>query len=87
MSHLKSTIRDLQPAPILSAYRKYRYYKIGRANRQTTLEGVVTGIYTNQRWGGKPGSFFSGPGSHEASMVRPYIQKVSDELRYLVQQK
>lgn len=80
MSRLKSTIRDLLPAPFVSAYRRYRYLQLARANQKTTPEAVFTGIYTGRKWGGESDSFYSGPGSHESTMVGPYVEKLKEEL-------
>jgi hypothetical protein len=48
-----------------------------------SVEEVFTDIYSNNRWGGLPGSFCSGTGSHEASIVSPYVAQVRQELHRL----
>jgi hypothetical protein len=45
-----------------------------------TTEQVFTSIYSTNRWGGVSGTFCSGDGSHETSIVAPYVAKVLAEL-------
>jgi hypothetical protein len=83
MRGLRSVIRDVIPTPLLSAYREYRLSKSARRDERMTAEEVFTDIYSNNRWGGLPGSFCSGSGSHEVSIVSPYIVRVRSELDLL----
>jgi hypothetical protein len=83
MRGLRSVIRQVVPKPLLSAYREYRLAKSTRRAERMSAEEVFTDIYFNNRWGGSPGSFCSGSGSHEASIVSPYIARVKQELHLL----
>jgi SAM-dependent methyltransferase len=83
MRGLRSVIRDVIPRPLLSAYREYRLSKSARRDELMSAEEVFTDIYTKNRWGGPPGSFCSGSGSHEASIVSPYIARIRSELDLL----
>lgn len=76
-------IRHVMPRPLLSAYREYRLAKSTRRDERMSTEEVFTDIYFNNRWGGSPGSFCSGSGSREASIVSPYIARVKQELHLL----
>jgi hypothetical protein len=83
MRGLRSVIRDVIPGPLLSAYRKYRLSKSARRDERMSAEEVFTDIYSNNRWGGSPGSFCSGSGSREPSIVSPYIARLRSELDLL----
>ena len=48
-----------------------------------TTEQVFTDIYSNNRWGGEPGTFCSGDGSREKAIVAPYVAKITAELSRL----
>lgn len=80
MRYLRSTVRKVLPKNIVSAYDGYRQELLSRRNQRMTTEEVFTDIYSNNRWGGRPGTFCSGDGSHEAAIVSPYIAKVTAEL-------
>lgn len=83
MRGLRSVIRDVIPKPLLSAYRQYRLSKSARRDELMSAEEVFTDIYSNNRWGGSPGSFCSGSGSREPSIVSPYIARIRSELDLL----
>jgi hypothetical protein len=83
MERLKSTVRQLLPSGVLVAYRRYKQARLDRQERRMSTEEVFTRIYTDARWGGPRGSFCSGAGSHEESIVQPYVAAVSAELRRL----
>jgi Methyltransferase domain len=80
MKLLKATIRRVLPQSVARTYHAYRQWQLSRQNRRMTTEDVFTGIYANNRWGGQPGTFNSGSGSHSASIVVPYIAAVTGEL-------
>jgi SAM-dependent methyltransferase len=68
---------------LLSAYREYRLSKSARRDERMSAEEVFTDIYSNNRWGGPPGSFCSGSGSHQTSIVSPYVASVRHEFDLL----
>ena len=80
MSFVKSAIRRVLPKNLVSAYAGYRQYTLTRRNQRMTTEEVFSSIYSNNRWGGAPGTFCSGDGSHETSIVAPYVETVTAEL-------
>jgi hypothetical protein len=80
MSLLRSTVRRMLPRNIVSAYDGYRRAKLSRRNQRLTTEEVFTDIYSNNRWGGRSGTFCSGDGSHEMAIVSPYVAKITAEL-------
>ena len=80
MSFVKSAIRRVLPKNLVSAYTGYRQYTLTRCNQRMTTEEVFSSIYSNNRWGGAPGTFCSGDGSHETSIVAPYVATVTAEL-------
>lgn len=73
-------VRRILPRIAVEAYYGYRESKVAALHRGMNTEDVFTDIYSNNRWGGASGSFFSGPGSHEATMVGPYLAGVKREL-------
>jgi hypothetical protein len=80
MSFVKSAIRRVLPRNLVLAYDGYRQDKLARLNQRMTTEEVFTDIYSNNRWGGKSGTFCSGDGSHETKIVAPYVARVTAEL-------
>jgi hypothetical protein len=83
MGGFRSVLRNVVPRPLLSAYREYRLSRSARRDERMSAEEVFTDIYSKNRWGGSPGSFCSGSGSREASIVSPYVQRVRSELDLL----
>lgn len=80
MRQLRSTVRRLLPDALVASYHGFQQSRINRINQRRTTEEVFTDIYTNNRWGGEPGSFCSGSGSRETTVVSPYIASVRREL-------
>jgi len=83
MSFLKSALRKVVPKGIAAVYDGYRLEKSAERNRLMSTEAIFTEIYSTNRWGGSPGIFFSGLGSHEAAIVSPYVAVVTAELQQL----
>ncbi|TLF44118.1 class I SAM-dependent methyltransferase [Maribacter aurantiacus] len=44
-------------------------------------KAVMEQIYEQYLWGGNPGEFYSGDGSHDPAMVEPYLKAVTHFLR------
>ncbi len=80
MGFLKSAIRKVLPGNVTRAYHEYRQRRLNRRNQRMTTEEVFTGIYSSNRWGGRPGTFNSGAGSHDEFIVAPYIASMIGEL-------
>jgi hypothetical protein len=80
MSSLRSAVRKWLPRNVVVAYDAYRQDRSARRNQRMTTEQVFTNIYSNNRWGGRAGTFCSGDGSHETSIVAPYVAAVGAEL-------
>jgi SAM-dependent methyltransferase len=83
MRILKSTIRRILPGTAVLAYRQYRQQRLSRRNKRLSTEQVFTDVYLKNRWGGRPGEFFSGNGSHEETVVAPYVAMMAARLREL----
>jgi hypothetical protein len=77
---MKSALRRMLPRKVTLAYDGYRQERLARRNQRMTTEEVFTDIYSRNRWGGRSGTFCSGDGSHAASIVAPYVAKVTAEL-------
>jgi hypothetical protein len=80
MGFLRSATRKILPRSIVLAYDDYRQGRLSRRNQRMTTEEVFTDIYTKNRWGGEPGTFNSGNGSHDVDIVSPYVTTVTSEL-------
>jgi hypothetical protein len=76
----RSMVRGLLPAAVVAVYHRYLESKRNHINRRLSTEEVFTDIYSNNRWGGSSGTFFSGSGSHDATVVSPYIAALTREL-------
>lgn len=81
LAHLKSAARALLASRLRAAYRLYRQARRERLERDISAEEAFTRIYARSGWGGPPGSFNSGSGSHEPAIVAPYVAAVTAELR------
>lgn len=80
MKRIRVIVRQILPRVAVESYYAYRESKVMELNRRMATEDVFTDIYSNNRWGGTSGSFFSGAGSHEATIVEPYLAGVKREL-------
>lgn len=83
MAHLKSTVRALLPGSVVPLYRSLRKAWFDRRQRRISTEEVFTRIYADRQWGVGQGTFYSGSGSQESSIVAPYLAAVRAELRRL----
>jgi hypothetical protein len=77
---IKAAIRRALPESLASGYDRYRQSRRARRDRAMTTEQVFTDVYANNRWGGAPGTFCSGSGSHESTIVSPYLAAMTREL-------
>jgi hypothetical protein len=68
------------PNSVIAAYHGYRESRLNSLHQRMTTEDVFTDIYSNNRWGGASGTFFSGSGSHDAAVVSPYVAGIRSEL-------
>ncbi len=80
VKRFRSIVRRLLPRAMVAAYHGYRESKLNDVYQRMSTEDVFTDIYSNNRWGGAPGTYFSGLGSHETSVVSPYVASVRSEL-------
>jgi hypothetical protein len=81
MSFLKSAVRKMVPRGIAAVYDGYRQDRRARRDEGLSTEEIFTDIYSANRWGGRPGTFFSGLGSSQNAIVAPYVAAVTAELR------
>lgn len=87
-SVLKAAAKTLLPAPILAALSAVRQRhaaktKIKQFTENGTPQEIFTKIYTQKIWGefGDPADeFCSGEGSHDPSVVDPYVKAISQFL-------
>jgi hypothetical protein len=80
VKRVKAVVRQILPRIAVEAYYSYRASKLNDLNRSMNTEDVFTDIYSNNGWGGASGSFFSGAGSHEATIVGPYLAVMKRDL-------
>jgi hypothetical protein len=80
MRFVRSAVRRVLPKNLVLIYNGYQEKRLARRNQRWTTEQVFTDIYLSGRWGGRPGTFCSGDGSHETSIVAPYVTAVTAEL-------
>jgi hypothetical protein len=83
MSFLKSAIRKVLPKNVAAAYGDYRQEKLAQRNQRKSTEDIFTDIYSTNRWGGRPGTFFSGLGSRDNAIVSPYVTSVTAALKQI----
>jgi SAM-dependent methyltransferase len=76
---IRRPIKGLTPSPLRRAARN-----LYRAVRSQSLEWVFSDIYRRNAWGDDTGCY-SGPGSHWASIVEPYVESVTAFLKRLPQ--
>ena len=80
MSFRKSAIRKVLPKNVAAAYGDYREGRLAQRNQRMSTEKIFTDIYSTNRWGGRPGTFFSGLGSRDTAIVSPYVTAITAEL-------
>ena len=78
---LKSNIRRWIPEYLLEWHRRRRKNARMLFDSSRTTEEVFTDIYLNNRWGGKPGEFSSGGGSHEEAVADAYCGLITAHSR------
>ncbi len=78
---LKNLARTVTPTRVRTYIRDVRRHLQHRRDRTLTLEEVFTNIYSESAWGGEPGTFNSGTGTADESVVLPYLRAVVHELQ------
>jgi SAM-dependent methyltransferase len=73
-----NTIKQLIPLNLLNGIRRLRTRWAYRDYQQMSRQQVFQHIYKNDVWGAAAGEkgFYSGTGSHDASVVQPYVSAV-----------
>jgi SAM-dependent methyltransferase len=74
MLNFRQTARAIMPQKAINVLRRMRLGILHRRNATKTTEEVFTDIYVNNKWGGSNGNFYSGAGSRDDQIVRPYIE-------------
>lgn len=69
-------MKDLLPQSFRRLSRRLKANIEVSGNRNLSAQDVFTKVYTDGKWGGDPGTFFSGPGSNEEA-ARPYADFVT----------
>ena len=80
MALLRSIARAVLPKSILDMRARAAEARQHRKYSSMPVAQVFSEIYSNKEWGGEKGSFYSGTGSHDPSIVTPYVQVVRDIL-------
>ena len=88
---LKSTAKTILPAPVLDVITRYRQKSsvknwVKRFAGESSTQEIFTRIYVESAWGesGDPSQqFFSGEGSHDPTVVKPYVEAVASFLKSL----
>lgn len=75
---IKDVLRPLVPQPVIDRYRSSVASRIDREFSDQSPAEVFTEVYRRKLWNaqGGFGEFCSGTGSHEDSLVMPYIEAV-----------
>lgn len=84
MQSLRSLAKNNLPAPllrVLTDIRDDRRRKI--LSRANSRQEVFSKIYSEGMWGGEDRDFYSGHGSHDPSVVNPYVEAVRQVLESL----
>jgi SAM-dependent methyltransferase len=74
---VRGLIKAVTPSPLRRAARN-----LYRAVKSQSLEWVFADVYRRNAWGGNTGCH-SGPGSHLAAIVEPYLESVTQFLKGL----
>jgi SAM-dependent methyltransferase len=76
---VRELIKAVTPSPLRRTARD-----LYRAFKSQSLEWVFADVYRRNAWGGNTGCH-SGPGSHRAEVVEPYVESVTHFLKGLPQ--
>jgi hypothetical protein len=74
---LKKLVRPYVPPSVLHAWRRYAAARIDRRFSRSTPAEVFSAVYREKLWGSTTDSeYCSGDGSHQDTLVRPYVESV-----------
>ena len=80
---IKSILKLLIPNSILN-FRSNRVEKKRHSlYKELAISDVFENIYTNHEWGIGNGEFYSGSGTHNIDITKPYIEAVISVLKSL----
>lgn len=77
---MKSAVKRVTPRPLRRLIGDYLAQRWNARHAGLPVEEIFSAIYTEQRWGA---DFSSGDGSHNPSVVTPYVNAVAGFLRSL----
>jgi len=81
---LKSAVKRVIPRPLRQMASEYLSQRWDAKTGKLPVGEVFSSIYREQKWGAKSGGdFFSGSGSHDPSLVSPYVNAVRAFLQSL----
>lgn len=83
LSGLRQVVRGLIPRRVLEARARAAELREHSKYSNLPVESVFAEIYRNNDWGGKPGDYYSGVGSHDPKLIEPYVSAVGAFLRSL----
>ncbi len=78
---MKAWLKRFVPDFVLRAYHRRKRAQEARRNANRSPEEVFSEIYREGVWGGGPEPFYSGSGSSEETIVKPYVAAVKAFLR------
>jgi len=74
---LKRLVRPFVPPPVLDAWRRYAAARIDRRFSGATPAEAFSAVYREKLWWSTGNTeYYSGSGSHEDAIVRPYLESV-----------
>src|ERR1700722_19242675 len=81
---IKPALKTLIPASWLRQFLHHRSRRWDARFHSQPAVDVFTAIYKEAKWGaGRRGNYYSGSGSHDPQVVRPYVEAVSAFLQSL----
>ena len=78
---MKEALKILLPDTVLCELRRFRQRLADRRNARRTPREVFTEIYDKGKWGASVSGFCSGAGSSTESVMRPYVQMITEYLQ------
>ena len=74
---VKNLLKRVLPKEIINCYRKLGVFLLHFKNNNKSASQVFSEIYSKNKWGGKPGEFYSGVGS-EGLFARKYCEVIDN---------
>ena len=78
----KKDFKRYVPYAVRLCYKKVAVFLRSKINSKKTLQDIFSEIYFKNKWGGRPGEFYSGPGS-EGIYAEKFCNTVNDFIKSL----